>query len=284
MSVVSSKGPADESSQHFDPTQLKTRKHRPVTTGKVPWGPWAAVLYAVAVYLGAQILASVLIVVYPRAKGWSGAQAEHWLSNSVVAQFWYVLFAEALTFGAVWWFVRLRHRSLRSIAWRKPRWPDIAHALAGYAVYFVLYLVLINVATALLPSLNINQKQDLGFQNASGTGSLILTFLSLVVLPPLVEETVFRGFVFTGLRSKFRWRWAALFTSLLFAAPHLLESGQAGSLLWVAGIDTFTLSLVLCYLREKTDSLWPGILLHMLKNGIAFVYLYQASLRVLLGG
>jgi membrane protease YdiL (CAAX protease family) len=98
-----------------------------------------------------------------------------------------------------------------------------------------------------------------------------------VVLPPVVEETVFRGFLFTGIRNRLKPVAAALITSLLFAVPHLLESGQSGSLLWVAGIDTFTLSLVLCYLRHKTDSLWPGIFLHALKNGIAFVALYVVA-------
>jgi membrane protease YdiL (CAAX protease family) len=42
----------------------------------------------------------------------------------------------------------------------------------------------------------------------------------------------------------------------------------------VAALDTFTLSLVLCYLRQKTDSLWPGIMLHALKNGLAFMSLF----------
>jgi len=270
----------DSRLRHFDPTRPdahKKQQHR-AATDKVSWGPWVAVLYAVAVYLIAQVLASLLIVIYPRIEGWNKVQTESWLSNSVVAQFWFVLLAEVLTFGAIWWFVRWRQARLRSIGWRRPRWRDPVYTLAGFAAYFMLYLVLLAVAQALYPSLNPNQKQDLGFRNPHGAENLILTFISLVILPPIVEETVFRGFVFTGLRTKLRWVWATLFTSVLFAVPHLLESGQSGSLLWVAGIDTFTLSIVLCYLREKTDSLWPGILLHMLKNGIAFAYLYHSAL------
>ncbi|HEY4160958.1 MAG TPA: type II CAAX endopeptidase family protein [Candidatus Saccharimonadales bacterium] len=275
MSNASSDDSAHDTGERLKPVPVNAHKqHQAAATGKVPWGPWTAVLYAAAVYFVAQIAASLMIAIYPRLKGWSGAQAQSWLSNSVLAQFWFVLFAEALTFGAIWWFVRTRHARLRSIGWRKPRWWDPVYTLAGFAVYIVAYLALVSIAQKLFPSLNVNQKQDLGFQNPSGAGNLTLTFISLVVLPPLVEETVFRGFMFTGLKTKLRWGWAALLTSALFAVPHLLESGQSGSLLWVAGIDTFTLSLVLCYLREKTDSLWPGILLHALKNGIAFAALY----------
>jgi membrane protease YdiL (CAAX protease family) len=98
------------------------------------------------------------------------------------------------------------------------------------------------------------------------------------VLPPIVEETVFRGFIFTGLRGKLKFVWAAVLTSLLFATAHL-EFGSGKPLLWVAGLDTFTLSLALCYLREKTGSLWPGILLHALKNGVAFLSLFVLAIH-----
>ena len=131
----------------------------------------------------------------------------------------------------------------------------------------------LTIATHLFPSLNVHQKQQLGFQDASGGLKLALTFVSLCVLPPLVEETVFRGFMFTTLRGKLKFVWAALITSLIFASAHL-EFGSGQPLLWVAALDTFTLSMVLCYLRQKTDSLWPGILLHSLKNCIAFVTLF----------
>lgn len=247
----------------------------PITSNlpKVPWSPWAAVLYAVLVYFAAQIVAGLLISIYLHLKGWNQATATIWLNHSIFAQFWYVLFAEALTFGAIWWFVRRRKAGLRIIGWRRPRWSDPVYTLAGFFVYFVSYLVVLTIATHLFPSLNVDQKQDLGFQNAAGGGALVLTFLSLVVLPPVVEETVFRGFVFTGLRNKLKPIGAALITSALFATAHL-QFGSGQPLLWVAALDTFTLSLVLCYLRQKTDSLWPGILLHALKNCIAFVALF----------
>lgn len=242
----------------------------------VPWGPLVSVLYALGVFIGAQLVASVLVILYPHLRGWDTATANAWLDTSIVSQFCYVLCAEALTFGAIWWFVRWRGARLRAIGWRKPRWRDLLYVLGGFMVYFFAYAVVLAVATHIFPSLNVDQKQDLGFDSVSGDGSLWLTFFSLVVLPPIVEETVFRGFVFTGLRGRLHPFWAALFTSLLFAVAHL-QLGNGKPLLWAAGIDTFMLSLVLCYLRQKTDSLWPGILLHGLKNFIAFTALYLVA-------
>jgi len=255
-----------------DPTRSGKDGSTSKITG-VPWNPWVAVVYAVVIYFVAQILAETIISIYPDTRGWTTKAANDWINNSVIAQFWYVLLAEALTFGAVWWFIRACKGKLKNIGWRKLRITDPLFTLSGFAAYFIGYSILLAVATHLFPSINVNQKQQLGFQDASGTKDLIFTFMSLVVLPPLVEETVFRGFIFTGLRNRMKWGWAALLTSVLFASAHL-EFGSGAPLLWSAAIDTFTLSLVLCYLRQKTDSLWPGILLHALKNCIAFVALF----------
>ncbi|HUB93046.1 MAG TPA: type II CAAX endopeptidase family protein [Verrucomicrobiae bacterium] len=255
------------------PKPIVPKASTKLVAGKVPWSPWLGVGYAAFIFLAAQVLASNLIGIYPRVENWSQQRIEVWLNNSIVAQFWYVLFAEVLTFGGVWWFLRLRGTNLRIIGWRKPRWWDVALMLCGFAVYFFGYIVLLTIATHLFPSLNVNQKQELGFQNVQGGKNLLLTFLSLVILPPLAEETVFRGFIFTGLRARLKWGWALVITSVLFGTAHL-EFGTGQPLVWVAGLDTFTLSLVLCYLRQKTDSLWPGILLHALKNSVAFMALY----------
>jgi membrane protease YdiL (CAAX protease family) len=206
-------------------------------------------------------------------KHWTDAQINDWLGR-VYPQFLYVLLAEGLTIAAVWWVMRLRGLKLADIGWKRFRPIMLLYALCGFAVYFVAYLVLLAISSALAPSINLNQQQDIGFQQVSGPVQLLVTFISLAVLPPLAEEFLFRGFLFSNFRKYMKLPAAIILTSLLFAAPHLLESAQPGSLLWVAGIDTFTLSVVLCYLREKTGNLWPGILLHALKNSIAFVSIF----------
>ena len=240
---------------------------------KISWSPWTAILVAVVVYFVAQIIASTVVGIYPLVRHWSHDQTLAWLSNSTFSQFWYVLLAEALTFGAIFAFLKKKKSSLRTIGWRRIRLLDIVFALAGFCVYFLIYAVVITIVSKGIPAVNVNQQQDTGFQNAIGSGQLVLTFISLVVLPPLVEEIVFRGFLFGSLKKGLPVIWAAVATSLIFASAHL-QFGDGKPLLWVAAIDTFTLSLVLCYLRQKTDSLWPGILLHGIKNGVAFVTLF----------
>lgn len=237
------------------------------------WSPGSAITIAVVLFVAAQIIGGLVISVYPLLRHWSDDRTNAWINGAYV-QFVYVVLAEGLTVAGLLWFMGKRRITLRALGWNRFRAMYIAYALLGFGVYFVAYLILLSAASALIPSLNINQQQDIGFSQVAGFAQLSVTFLSLVVLPPLVEETLFRGFLFTSFRRRLSLRVALLLTSVLFAAPHLLESESGSGLLWVGAIDTFTLSVVLCYIREKTGTLWSGVLIHALKNGIAFLSLY----------
>lgn len=83
-------------------------------------------------------------------------------------------------------------------------------------------------------------------------------FLVGVVFAPFVEEIFFRGFLFQGFRQKYGWVSAMLLSSAIFAAAHL----DLASL-----IPTFILGLLLAYLFHRSNSIWPGIILHFLVNG-----------------
>lgn len=237
------------------------------------YGPWVSVFVTLFLYFAAQLLAAAVIYSIPAANKWAHEKQEAWLQNPWV-MFSYIALAEAIILGVIYKLLSKRKLSFRTIGLNKPKAAFIGYALGAYALYFVIYLVSLVVAKAVLPGLNLEQKQELGFDQTTTGLSLLPIFISLVILPPITEEIIMRGFLFTGLRTKLPFISAAIVTSLMFAAAHLGEGG-GGGLLWVAGIDTFILSLVLCYLREKTGSLWPGIGVHMLKNLVAFVVLYN---------
>ena len=235
-----------------------------------------AVLIGMLALFGSQIIAGLILSIYPLLKHWSVVQSNNWLDNSVIAQFIYVLIAEAIAIYIVYFYLKKSKVKLSSIGLRKPELTDPVYGLMGLPAYFVIYLVFLNVVRIFVPNLNVGEKQQLGFNNVHGAFGIALTFISLVVLPPLAEEIIFRGLIFTNLRKKMKLWTAAIITSLLFAAGHLPEGGTAGPL-YIAGIDTFSLSLVLVYLREKTGGLYSSMTLHGLKNLIAFIALVATN-------
>ncbi len=99
----------------------------------------------------------------------------------------------------------------------------------------------------------------------SGLTSLPLALVFLFIigfLAPFLEEIIFRGFLFGTMRSRFGPRRSMVYSSLLFAALHQ-------SL--IAFIPILFLAFILAYLYEKTGSLWPSIVLHIINNTVATV-------------
>ena len=244
-----------------------------VHSQKPKWNALAGVLYVVLIFFVSQMISLMLLSMFLASKHLSVDQMSSYLDGSVIAQFFYILIAESLAIGLVYMFLKWHKSGFASIGLIKPKWRDLGYGLAFVPVYYLVYLITLGIASVLVPSLNINQEQQIGFDNVQGTLELTLTFLSLVILPPLAEEIMARGLLYSSLKKAMPIAGAAVITSLIFAAAHLPEGGAAGPL-YVAAIDTFILSLVLVYLREKTGSLWSSITLHSFKNGVAFVLLF----------
>ncbi len=236
------------------------------------YSPIATIVFTVLIFFGAQLLAAILLMFYPAINGWSEQQIEGWF-NETATQF----LTGVLIYGLVMIFVtfalKLKKRTLDSIGLSWPRFSDAGWALAGFGVYFMIFLVLAVLASVVFPGIDFQQEQQIGFDGVEQNYQLIFVFISLVILPAVVEEVLTRGFLYKGLRGRLSIVPAALITSVIFAVAHLQFDADA-PLLWAAAIDTFALSLVLVYLYEKTGRLGAPILLHMLKNGIAFTLLF----------
>ncbi len=241
---------------------------------QLTWGPLRGFVMVVVSFVVGQGLGIAVVLLLAAGYSWiTGASGDNWLT-STQGDFWFTFFIETLSLGILFLFLRKRRATLAMIGFmRKPRWLDPAYALIGWAAYFIVLVVVSQLVSQVL-SIDTGQKQDLGFHSVASHLDLVLTFISLVVLPPVVEEILFRGVLFGGLRKRLSFVWSALITSVFFGALHLNGGETGGGALWIAGIDTLLLSFVLCYLREHTGSIWASIGLHMLKNSIAYLYLF----------
>ena len=125
--------------------------------------------------------------------------------------------------------------------------------------------ILMLIMKWLIPGINLEQEQDVGFNNLIGRAEMIEGFIALVIIAPIAEELIFRGWLYGKLRARMTAVSAIIICSVLFGILH----GQ-----WNVGITVFAMSVVMCLIRELTGTIWSGILVHMLKNGIAFYLLY----------
>ena len=94
-----------------------------------------------------------------------------------------------------------------------------------------------------------------------------IVLLTAAVSPAIAEEFFFRGFVLSAFRSKLSDFRSVLFSSFLFGLFHVI----AGSVLSIEKfLPTIILGLAIGFVAVRTGSLWPGILLHALHNGLVF--------------
>jgi membrane protease YdiL (CAAX protease family) len=257
----------------------QTPQPAPPVPNRVGWGPVPAILWTLGIFFGSMFAAGVVLGIVAGLTGMNGNQITDWLNESVTGQFLYI----ALSYGMVVTMLAtvLKHyrASFRTIGLaRWPGWRDVGAALTAFLVYIPTLVGTTVLAKLLVPSIDLEQKQKIGFEAARGAPQLLLVFAALVLAVPFTEEVLTRGFLYTGLKSRLSKLWAVLGTSVLFALAHL-QFGSGAPLLWTAAMDTFILSLVLLYLREKTGSLWAGIGVHMLKNGLAFLALFVFTQR-----
>ena len=94
---------------------------------------------------------------------------------------------------------------------------------------------------------------------------ILLGFISVVVVAPIIEEFLFRGFLYSQLRRSFLKDWGAVaVSSLVWTAIHFQY--EVGILFFL-----FLFGLFLGYFRIKYNSLLIPVALHALNNLIAFI-------------
>ncbi len=170
----------------------------------------------------------------------------------------------ATGFAVVWLYLRRYKVGWSAVGWRRV---NVLRAV-GYliAIMFIFVIgvnLLLWLVTVFVPGFNANQAQDsqlIGQAKTHPNTALI----GLVLLPPVLEETIFRGFLFPALAKKWGVVMGAVISSVIFGIAH-----------WQANISvyTFLLGLLLCFMYLRLKSIFPGMAVHMLNNYLAFIAL-----------
>jgi len=224
------------------------------------WGWLAAIGITLAAVAAAQFVAAGLIL----SLGWD-------LNNLSQIQVYAVAgLSVTLPLIVLWLYLRKRRAGLADLG-LGPKPPRlIKPVLRAFGQYLLTALVIMLGLSLLSPDVDLDQAQELGLGDSPQAAYEYLSlFLLLLVLTPLSEEILFRGFMLKGLASRFGWSAAAVGSSLLFGLAH----GQLN-----VGIDTAILGWYSAQLVIQTGSLWPSIALHALKNSIAFTLVFLTPL------
>jgi uncharacterized protein len=146
----------------------------------------------------------------------------------------------------------------QAFALRRPRSWGVAAGL-DLAVFFGI-LILAGILSSFL---NPGEEQGLvpDEWDPSRAAPFVANAVVVIVLAPIVEELAFRGLGFTLLERFGEWS-AILLVGVAFALAHGLVEGFPLLAVFGAG---------LAWIRARTHSLYPGLLLHAAFNAFALI-------------
>lgn len=130
-----------------------------------------------------------------------------------------------------------------------------------FAVLGAYYLGAIIFSAIVLQPEQEDIGKELGVCNP-GIGIAVAAVAAIVVLAPIAEEIFFRGFFYAGLRSKWSLWPSALLSGAIFGLVHA-PTGPT------AAIPLAGLGVGLAWLYNKTGSVLPCMLAHLINNSLA---------------
>ena len=220
----------------------------PVSAEEPKWPASAGLMALVLGLVGGLVLIGVIAGFFAVLGGGNLEDNPGFLFSSVAAQD-LAFVAAALVVAA-----GVARPSAAQFGFRVFRPSALGWALLALVVYFVLSAVYVSLANPPADDL----PQQLGADRS--TTLAIITGIFVIVVAPPVEEFFFRGFLYQALRNRFGIVVAAVLSGFIFGAIHL----KVEFLVPLAILGT-----VLALLFQKTNSLWPCILVHAANNSIA---------------
>jgi membrane protease YdiL (CAAX protease family) len=202
------------------------------------------------------------------------------LNSNIPAQAAIVILVEVTTVAIVYGLLSLRSLKVTDELQlqKRPSKLVIYDALLTFGLYFLASFGVIMLLSVMLPSIDINQEQQIGFETTT-IATLPLVFLCLVIAVPIGEEVLFRGYLYKGLE-KFTnsYYLSSMITSIVFGVAHLELWSASGAPNWIAGVDTLVFSWFLVWAYKKEKSLWTPIVMHCIKNFLAFITIFAIPL------
>jgi membrane protease YdiL (CAAX protease family) len=277
-------GPAADGAPQVPPSTLRmvgqAGTAAPPDPDSPPWGVGAGVsvwIFSVAAIFVFQLAAVFVWMIVERVRGGAAPAATQedlaaFLANPsvILASVLAIIFAHLLTLAVCWSVVTGfgRRPFLASLGWHWAgiSWLNRILLVAGVIMGMSLVLSLLS---RVLPDTQVSPFEQM--LKSSREVRVVIAALA-VITAPLVEEAVYRGVLYSGLRKRLGVGAAVAIVSLLFPLVHVPQYTGA----WAGVIGLTLLSFVLTLIRASTRSLLPCVVIHMAFNALGSLEILRA--------
>ncbi len=193
--------------------------------------------------------------------------------NLLLVQVLSTIVAHAITIGICWAVVT---KLGKQRFWASLGWNWAGHSVWYWLVFSACVIVALLMATQLLTRFLPQSEENSFTELLKSSGSVRIAIAVLATFTaPLVEETVYRGVLFSSLRRNLGSIATVVVVTVMFAGVHVLQYRGA----WVSISGLALLSLALTVIRARTKSILPCVMIHTLNNAFfsVLILLNKAS-------
>lgn len=173
-------------------------------------------------------------------------------------------FLMAIIFTLGVYFIALRPQKLswREVGLRsfpKSYWVKII----GWTIGLIIATILLSYVLEFLFEIGTDNSKTESLQVRLTPLNFIIAFGSAAIISPVYEEIFYRGFLYRWIRSKYGVGIGMFVSSVIFMLVHIPTYNSLPY--------TFLSGLVFAWTYEKTNSVYPSMIIHGLFNGLAIV-------------
>jgi membrane protease YdiL (CAAX protease family) len=160
----------------------------------------------------------------------------------------------------------------RTLGWRKITRPNSGRPRSPWLFFFAGCALSVMVA---MVTAKMQPREDVPIEEVFHYKNTAMLFMAMAVLvAPLVEETVFRGYLYPLFAKYFGVATSVIVTGVLFGLMHGAQLGWT----WGLVLVLISVGVIFTFVRARTGSVFASFLLHLGYNStIALLFILQTQ-------
>lgn len=218
---------------------------------------------SILLFLLVNTLVSTVLVI-PSVSKLYASDAAFSSAFSIIASFLYIF----IPFSVTALLIRIKDKQVNFFPFKKMKPKRALLCIPIGLTVCVAANVITNYLITLLDGLGVKlSQQSDSMAQPQSAAALFIALISTALMPALLEEYALRGVILQPLR-RYGMLFAILSSSAIFGIMH-------GNL--IQAPFAFMVGMCFAFFAIKCDSLWIGVILHMINNGFSVIISFAAN-------
>ena len=203
------------------------------------------------------------------------ADAQGITKEDVTSNYWfYIVYTllTALVYIGIWYFYsKLKDiNPVKAIGFKaKQNWKNYLFPIIVGILCLFGFQYLVQAFDNLLKVIGYPVEEGFGAIDPKNVGEYFYSIFTLALIPAIIEELIYRGVIFRGLRERFSTSWSVVISSVMFMFVH----GNLQQFIY-----PLLLGSVLALIVARTGSLLSSMIVHFINNFLVVTFRFVENL------